>query len=163
MQYKKPLLILILTIGLAHLNLFAQVDVPTSGGDASGSDGSASYSVGQVVYTTNTGTDGSVAQGVQQPYEISIVTEIEEAKEISLTFSVYPNPTTNFLKLNIGNYTPENLNYQLYDASSKIIESKKVYTIETSIYMENTARGIYFLKIIENNKVVKTFKIIKSQ
>ena len=93
---------------------------------------------------------------------ISIVTEIEEAKEISLSFSVYPNPTTNFLKLNIGNYTPENLNYQLYDASSKIIESKKVFTIETSIYMENTARGIYFLKIIENNKVVKTFKIIKN-
>ena len=163
MQYKKNLSILVLTIGLVHLNLFAQVDVSASGGDASSVSGSTSYSVGQVVYTTNTGIDGSVAQGVQQPYEISIVTEIEEAKEISLSFSVYPNPTTNFFKLNIGNYTPENLNYQLYDASSKIIESKKVFTIETSIFMENSARGIYFFKIIENNKEVKTFKIIKTQ
>ncbi|PJB16112.1 MAG: hypothetical protein CO118_01035, partial [Flavobacteriales bacterium CG_4_9_14_3_um_filter_32_8] len=119
MQYKKNLSILVLTIGLVHLNLFAQVDVSASGGDASSVSGSTSYSVGQVVYTTNTGIDGSVAQGVQQPYEISIVTEIEEAEEISLSFSVYPNPTTNFIKLNIGNYTPENLNYQHYDASGK--------------------------------------------
>ena len=162
MQYKKSLFILILTIGLGHINLYAQVVVPASGGDASGSGGSASYSVGQAVYTTNTGTDGSVAQGVQQPYEISIVTEIKEAKEISLSFSVYPNPTTNFLKLNTGNFTTENLNYQLYDVSGKIIESKKIVTIETSIFMENTARGVYFLKITENNKELKTFKIIKN-
>lgn len=162
MRHAKPILTLIFIIGFGYINIQAQEVISTSGGDASGSGGTSSFSVGQVTYTTNIGTDGSVAQGVQQPYEISIVTEVEEAKEISLSFSVYPNPTTNFLKLNIGNYTPENLNYQLYDASSKIIESKKVFTIETSIFMENTARGIYFLKIIENNKVVKTFKIIKN-
>lgn len=160
MQHTKPILTLIFIIGFG--NIQAQEAVSTSGGDAAGSGGTLSFSVGQVTYTTNIGTDGSVAQGVQQPYEISIVTEIEEAKEISLSFSVYPNPTTNFLKLNIGNYTNENLNYQLYDGSGKIIESTKVNSNETSIFMENTARGIYFLKITENNKVVKTFKIIKN-
>ena len=77
----------------------AQESVNATGGDASGSGGSASYSVGQVVYTTNVGTNGSVSQGVQQPYEISVVTAIEEAKGINLTVTAYPNPTTDYLSL----------------------------------------------------------------
>ncbi|MCB0409870.1 MAG: hypothetical protein KDD29_06595, partial [Flavobacteriales bacterium] len=52
--------------------VFAQENTVSSGGDALGVGGSASYSVGQVVYTTHTGVNGSIAQGVQQPYEISV-------------------------------------------------------------------------------------------
>lgn len=87
--------------GLELTELRAQDAVPMSGGNASGSGGSACYSVGLVVYTTNTGTNGSVAQGVQQPFEISVVSGIEDAKEITLQYSVYPNPATNYLILKI--------------------------------------------------------------
>ena len=45
--------------------LYAQETVPATGGDATGSGGSASYSVGQMVYTTNTGS-GTVTQGVNK-------------------------------------------------------------------------------------------------
>jgi hypothetical protein len=41
----------------------AQNTIPASGGNASGS-GTASYSVGQVMYQTHTGTNGSVSEGV---------------------------------------------------------------------------------------------------
>ena len=59
------------TIGTTLLLLFstiqlhAQETVPATGGDATGSGGTSSYTVGQVVCTTNTGSNGSVAQGVQ--------------------------------------------------------------------------------------------------
>jgi len=43
----------------------AQDSTNSSGGNATGSGGTVAYSVGQVVYTTNTGTNGSLAQGVQ--------------------------------------------------------------------------------------------------
>lgn len=76
--------------------LLSQNAIPATGGNASGSGGSVSYSVGQVTYLINTGTSGSVAQGVQQPYEISVVTGIEEASGIELEFSVYPNPASDF-------------------------------------------------------------------
>ena len=49
-----------------------------SGGDATGSGGSVAYSVGQIVYTTSTGTTGSVAQGVEQAngvYTLQLQTE----------------------------------------------------------------------------------------
>ena len=84
MRHKKFTLSAVLLLGLGLTGLQAQTSVNATGGDASGSGGSVSYSVGQVVYTTNTGTSGSVAQGVQQPYEISVVTAIEEAKGINL-------------------------------------------------------------------------------
>ena len=78
--------------------LNAQETIPASGGEASGSGGSVSYTIGQLVYSTITGTnDNSIAQGVQQPYEISIVSGIAEADEINLKILAYPNPVTDFL------------------------------------------------------------------
>ena len=59
----------ILTILLCIL-LKAQSTNAASGGNAFGTGGSAMYSVGQVVYTTNTGENGSAAQGVHDASNI---------------------------------------------------------------------------------------------
>jgi len=139
----------------------AQNTIPASGGNASGS-GTVSYSVGQVVYTTNTSTTyGSVAQGVQQPFEISVITAIKQAKDITLVCSVYPNPASDFLTLKVENHDTDNLSYKLFDANGKLLESKKVTGNETVISMANLLPSLYFLKVIENQKEIKTFKIIK--
>jgi len=90
MRHKKLKLSSILLLGLGLTGLQAQESVNATGGDASGSGGSTSYSVGQVVYTTNTGANGTVEQGVQRPIEISV-------KGINLTVLAYPNPTTDYL------------------------------------------------------------------
>ena len=100
----------------------AQTSVNASGGNALGSGGSVSYSVGQVVYTTNTGTNGSVAQGVQQPYEISVVTAIEEAKGINLSVSAYPNPTTDYLTLEVADFNLLPLTFHLFDMNGKLLQ-----------------------------------------
>jgi hypothetical protein len=156
----KKLVLSILHIFLCNL-LQAQFAIPATGGNASGTGGSVSYSVGQVVYTTNTGTNGTSAQGVQQPYEISVATGIAEAKDISLTCMVYPNPVSDFLTLKVDNYDNENLSYKLFNASGIILESKKVSGDETTISMANLLPSIYFLKVIDGNKEIKIFKIIK--
>lgn len=140
----------------------AQNTIPASGGNATGS-GTVSYSVGQVVYTTNTSIAyGSVARGVQQPFEISVITGIEQAEDITLVCSVYPNPASDFLTLKVENYDKESLSYKLFDASGKLLESKKVNGNETIISMANLFPSIYFLKVIDNKKEIKTFKIIKN-
>jgi hypothetical protein len=152
--------ILMLFIGLTGLH--AQNAIPASGGNASGGGGTASYSVGQIVYTTNTGTNGSVTQGAQQPYEISAVTGIEEAKGISLLVSAYPNPTTDFLKLKIEGDLQTQYFASLYDISGKLLENKKITSNSTNIFMGNYISGTYFLKVSDNQKEIKTFKIIKN-
>ena len=149
-------------MGLGLTVLQAQNVISTSGGMALGNGGTATYSVGQVVYTTNTGANGSVAQGVQQPYEISVMTGIKEAKDISLEFVVYPNPTTDFVKLKIMNYKVNNLRYQLYDINGCLLQDNKVDDIETRITMENLKPSTYFLKMMQGNWDIKTFKIIKN-
>lgn len=162
MRCKKLKLSAVLLIGIGLTGLQAQEVIPTTGGNASGNGGTSSYTVGQVVYTTNTGTNGSVVQGVQQPYEISVVSGIEQAKDINLICTAYPNPATDFLTLNVENYDNENLSYQLFDMSGKLLENRKIIGDETTIAMTNRVAAIYFLKVIDNQREIKTFKIIKN-
>jgi hypothetical protein len=165
MRHKKLKLSAIILLGLGLTGLQAQTSVNATGGDASGSGGSVSYSVGQVVYTTNIGANGSVAQGVQQPYEISVVTGLEEAKGISLSVTAYPNPTTDYLTLSIDASTTlsiQSMSYQLYDMNGKLLQSEKITGNQTSIVMSNLVPATYFVKVTEGNKEVKTFKIIKN-
>ncbi|MFY9164040.1 T9SS type A sorting domain-containing protein [Aquirufa antheringensis] len=138
----------------------AQEAVITVGSDATGSAGTVAYSIGQIVYTTNTGINGIVAQGVQQPYAISIVLGIEH-NSIQLYFTVYPNPTINFLTLNLGNDDLSTLSFQLYDLSGKLIESRKIVSNTETIRMENLPSALYFLRVTNNSEELKTFKIIK--
>jgi hypothetical protein len=152
-----------LTLLLLGFVLTAQAQQATTatGGDATGSGGSAAYSVGQIVYTTHTGTTGSVAQGVQQPYEISVELGIENSF-IELDVSAYPNPTTHYLTLHIGNTLSENLHFELCDLGGKILERRKINSNTETIYMENLATATYFLKVSNANNQIKIFKIIKN-
>jgi hypothetical protein len=161
MEHKKAKLCAVLWLGLGLTGLHAQEAIPVTGGNTSGSGGSVSYSVGQVADNTNIGITGSEAQGVQQPYEISVVTGLDEVKEISLTFSAYPNPSSDYIILKAENCKSENLTYQLLDLSGKALESKKLDRSETIIGMNNFVSATYLLKIIHGNKEVKTFKIVK--
>lgn len=158
-----PVLLLFFTFSLSTVQ--AQESVNATGGDASGSGGSAGYSVGQVVYTTNAGTTGSVAQGVQQSFEISVVTGLEAAKGINLMVSAYPNPTTDYLTLEVNasaTLSIQSMAYQLYDMQGRLLQSDKITGTQTSISMGGLVPATYFVKVTEGKKEVKTFKIIKN-
>jgi hypothetical protein len=158
MKHKKTITsVAFLLLGLGGLH--AQESLTAAGGEATGTGGTASYSVGQVVYTTATGTNGSVTQGVQQPFEISTTLGVNETT-INLELSVYPNPTTDLLTLKVEKI--ENLHYQLIDLQGKLIESKTVSSNSSKISLENQPTAIYFLKVTKNNQLIKTFKIIKN-
>lgn len=155
-------LVLIALMVFAGIPILAQEAIPAAGGDVIGSGGSVSYSVGQVIYAIQKGINGFVVEGVQQPYEISVVVGIEPARNINLICTVYPNPTTDFLTLEVDIADNENLFFQLYDMLGRLLVSKKLIDKRTTISMSNLAPATYFLKVIDNQKVVKTFKIIKN-
>lgn len=155
-------LALLLSLCLSCPTSHAQQTLDAAGGEATGSGGSASYSVGQMFYHTHTGTNEySVAEGVQQPFEISVVTGIDDASDIMLECSVYPNPTRDVLSLKVENYMSERLTYQLFDMSGELLESKKLTGDKTIISMSGYVRATYFLKIVDDKKKIKVFKIIK--
>jgi hypothetical protein len=162
MGYKKVKLCALLLLSLSLTGLRAQEAIPAVGGNAAGGGGSVSYSVGQVVYTTVSGTNGAVEQGVQQPYYITVVTGLARANGITLQCSAYPNPATDYVKLKIENFDTENLSYHLYDMGGKLLVNKPVEGSETSIDMRSLVIATYFLKIFQSHQEVKTFKIIKN-
>ncbi len=157
---KFAITITLLFLFFSAIDTNAQEAITTSGGEATGS-GTSSYSVGQVVYTTNTGTGGSVTQGVQQPYEISVTTAIENTDDILLLFKVFPNPTTDVLILKVKNEKHESLTFQLFDMKGKLLKYGEIAGEETKINMSALTPSVYFVKIIEDNKELKTFKVIK--
>ncbi|MFT2010968.1 T9SS type A sorting domain-containing protein [Pontibacter sp. 13R65] len=176
MKHKNVILCTALVLGLGLGQANAQVGIPASGGDASGGGGTVSFSIGQVVFSTYEGEAGSVEQGVQCAYEISVVTNAKRLGSSGSTdllsvkssnpadlidLSAYPNPTTDVLTLRVGNYRDEALQYQLYDVKGRLVESKEITGNLTSISMLNLAHEVYFLKITKGKESIKTFKIIK--
>jgi len=154
----------ILSLSVSWLSLTTiqgQSTIPSTGGNATGSGGSVSYTIGQIVFNTLSATNGSVAQGVQQPYEISIVTAIENTEGITLEYKVYPNPTRGLITLTIKPFDKENLKYRLYDLNGILLQDKQIKIEETEVSLESLSASIYFLKVIKDNIEVKVFKIIK--
>jgi len=154
--------ILFLTAGLLWAGFTqAQESANTSGSDATGTGGTVAYSVGQAVYTSNTGSTGSVAQGVQQSYVISTVGIKETALNISLT--AFPNPTANNLTLQIGDFNYEKLSYQLFDMQGKQLSNGQIVAQKTQINMDSLPAAAYFVNVVnQENKNVQSFKIIKN-
>ena len=145
------------------LSVFAQAQesANSSGGDATGNGGTAAYSIGQVAYTTNTGSSGSVAQGVQHAYEIFTV-GIKET-ELSITLTAYPNPTTENLTLQINDYSNEKLSYQLFNVHGIKLSNGQIKAKQTEINTSSLPSATYFINIEnQENKKVQSFKFIKN-
>lgn len=155
-------IILFLSFALLGGILFAQETNPATGGNASGSSGTVSYTIGQTFYSSISQTGGIVRQGVQLPYEISIATSVPNTEYIQLKCSVYPNPTSDYLILSIETDTFKNMKFYLYDFVGKPLLNKMITSDKTEIQMGVYPSGTYILKITDNNKDIKTFKIIKN-
>lgn len=140
--------------------VFSQQDVVSTGGDASSSGGSVSYSIGQVAYESASGSNGSINQGVQQPFEIFVLAI--PGHDESFTAMLFPNPTATSVILSLD-MTKEGtgLVYELTDITGKIIRSQRIISDETSINVEQYAEACYFLNVLDGNKRVKTFKLLK--
>ena len=139
----------------------AQEVISASGGNAEGTGGSVSYSAGQLFFMTHSGTDGSVSEGVQQPFEISVVTSVVEAEGIDLVVSAFPNPVTDHLMLRVDRYDFESLHYQLFDVNGRMVKTGMITSPETLIDMTGFARATYLLRLLDEDKEIKTFRIIK--
>jgi len=161
MKHSKTVLSMLMA-GFGLSAAHAQQSVTSAGGEATGSGGTVSYSVGQVVYTNAEGSNGTLAQGVEQPFEISVILELEHTEGIKLNLSAYPNPTTDRLILKYD-YPDNTLTYQLFDLHGRLLATSKLIDTETSIMMNNHEDGVYIVKVISHSKEIKTFKIIKKR
>jgi hypothetical protein len=161
---KKMMILLTMFFLLPGISvLYAQEEVDVLGGDSSGSGGTVSYSVGQVAVSAVSGSSGSIRQGVQQPWEIYLVTGLDAWNGITLDCQVYPNPVGDFLKLKVEGWNWDKLSFKLCDASGRIYLIGEVHQIETTIPVSDLLPGVYLFTV--TNKIglhINTYKIIKN-
>ena len=100
---------IMLMLVLGSVGLHAQEALPAAGKDVTGSGGSVSFSVGQVFYAVHQGASAEVTCGIQQPFDISVIASIEEAKTVNLYFEAFPNPATDYLVLEAKGLDASNL------------------------------------------------------
>ncbi len=156
----KKLIVIFLCLITAPL-LTAQELLTTTGNSSQLGHLNFDWSIGEIATETTSNETFALTQGFHQPFEISVVTGIENAKTIQLMFFTYPNPTTDYLTLKVDNFEFSTVGYQLFNMKGELLKSKKIKTNETQIAMDNLLPAIYFLKITKDEEEMKTFKIIK--
>ena len=158
---KQILLFCCLLLGWLGHPLWGQKGFVSLGDELTGPNGMVSYSVGQLDYLTHTGPGGSVAEGLQQPYEIWVVTGAEIAG-IDLQLAVYPNPTTAYVVLQ-ATYDPQStIRYRLFDMSGQLLQAQTVTGDKSQIELAQYTNGTYLLEVQSGDRVVKSFKINKT-
>jgi hypothetical protein len=143
----------------SSLCLNAQTAVVSSGGDITSSNGSVSYSICQVTYVGGSNSSGSICQGVQQTYQVTTAGML--LADVDFSLSVFPNPTTNNITLEVGRYANQPLNYVLVDTEGKQIQANKVLDNQTNIDMSSLPTASYRMEVFQDNKKVQSFKILK--
>lgn len=160
-HYIRKVIIVFCLVSFGLRTLVAQENTEALGGMAYGTDGSISYSIGQIDYETATGSGGSIVQGLQQPYEIMVISGIED-NDINLAFAIFPNPTADFVVLSVQNANTLNMTYGLYNIEGKLIEKQALNGSQTTIAMKDLANSIYFIKVLRKSTEVKIFEVIKN-
>ncbi len=162
MDLHKLRFLIILGIGVLWANMtHSQESVNTAGGDVISNEGSVSYSIGQVFYTSQENSSATIVQGVQHTYEVTQVGTNETSVNISV--SVFPNPSTDYLTLEINDFGIETLSYQLRNMQGMLIKKEQIISQKTIISMEALSPATYILQITnEETNLVNSFKIIKN-
>jgi hypothetical protein len=139
--------------------LLAQEVVTSSGGYAATSGGKLTWTIGEPVTETISGTNATLTQGFNQGK--LLITVIKNPENTGLTFKVYPNPANDYLRLSVGEEETGNLKYFLIDMGGKMLFERNLFGTETDISIGTLPASVYLLKVYQNNKEIGVYKIIK--
>ena len=142
--------------------LFSQQVIPATGGNISGSGGSVSYTIGQIAYAFLQNNSYEITQGVQQPFEILVLSDNGDDGISAPVCSVFPNPTSDQLTIRIEEINRKDMIISLFKADGKLLLKQNITDFETMLPMAGLPSGIYLLEINVFDKVIRSFKIIKT-
>lgn len=140
---------------------YAQQILSSSGETGQNSSGSISYTLGELVITTQTNGTNAITQGFHQTQ--IIVTEVLELSDPGFAISVFPNPTNDFVTLKIEKGETRNMTFILFDAQGKFLLQEIVTDTEQQVSFEQLNPGSYFIKVVKDRTDIKTLKIVKTQ
>ena len=136
---------------------FAQQNTVATGGTASGSGGTATFTVGQIDYSNASGTTGSINEGVQQPFEFFKEVGLQEN---DITIELYPNPTQDGVFI-ASNQLRKFDRIDMYDSRGRLVITHKINSDSEEIDLNHLEAGTYHLNFLGQNELKQTYKLIK--
>lgn len=160
---KKNILLIIVLVGINFSfdaqNTIYQV-IATSGESFKNSNFQLDWTLGELQTETYDGLDITLTQGFQQADYKKTVTEIEKSELYPTNITVFPNPTSDFIYININNLPIINLEYIITDILGKYLIINNITNNNTKISFNTFKKGTYFIGIKQNSKILQTLKII---
>ena len=77
------------------------------------------------------------------------------------SISVYPNPNTGILNINLTSELAHNSTLEVYDALGKLVVKHSLDNELNTLNISNLTNGIYTFKVLNNSNLVKVGKLIK--
>ena len=78
-----------------------------------------------------------------------------------IKIEILPNPCKEYFIINVLDYNPENMLLELFDLNEKLVLSQRLYEGSNGIELGNFSRSVYFVKILEQGRVIKIEKLMK--
>lgn len=137
--------------------LKAQQVVATAGNHFENETMQMSWTLGEPVIKTIGDETYTLTQGMHQCK--LIITTMEEWEGLDFEIKAYPNPTSDLLFVYTKEF--EGLKIHLYDLQGKIILSEVFVKDVVEVDFGSMPASTYIMHIMDDNKTLKTFKIIK--
>lgn len=157
-------LILLLTVIFPATILFGQqkLEVISSAGGYSVSGGiSISWTLGETIIPNFTSPDGTItlAHGFQQKL---IITKVEEAIGNPVLVTVYPNPASEYVRIEFDQPVDAEIRLSVIDFRGKVVLTEPIVS-GTSLYevnMQNLSSGIYYLRL-QKGRFLNVYRVVK--
>jgi hypothetical protein len=156
---KKNNLILIVFALIFSKNLYSQEILSTSGDEFTTSSMQLSWTLGETMIETYSQSSIVLTQGFHQG--ILNVSVIEESNLNGMSISAFPNPASDWLNIKVDLNNSTNLTAYLYSAEGKLVKVISLNDGLNLISLADYSKSTYYLNVLSENKVVKSFKIVK--
>jgi hypothetical protein len=133
--------------------------IATAGGFNSTSGVSVSWTLGETIVPTYSSPNTILTQGFQQ---LITVKTIEENLELQVTISLYPNPTSDVIKIVFDKPVEEEVQVCLFNSAGSIVKTDFIepLMLEKQIGLQDLTSGIYILRLIRGN-LTNVYKVVK--
>jgi hypothetical protein len=159
---KKLLMIFIMAFGysIAYSQNLKPDVIATAGSFYANSANSLSWTIGECIPETFSNSTNKLTQGFQQGiYDINTVVDNTENR---IKITVFPNPATDFVNLEMQVQNKTGYFYQLFDSNGKCLKNEKITSVKSQIDLIGFARTSYILNVYASDqKILKSFKILK--
>ena len=155
MKYMLLLLTTLITLSVSA----QQFLLSTAGNSATNSESSISWSLGELATSTYSANGVTLTQGFQQP-TLQVSTLIEEPDQVA-NIKVYPNPVAYQLTVDLTENKTETYKLALYNMQGKLLKVQTLEGTHATFNFRDLASGQYLLKISAENRLLKTYKVVK--